>query len=242
MPLFVVLADGAVLDDLLRDTIRHAIRTGASPRHVPDEILQVPGIPHRQEARSSCQAPAPGRPRRRGGERGSRRRTRTHRLLRPLGQRAPTFRTGSQVRLSGLPARRTRRRGRRRHGGRPVADGAQGDARAGPARDPRSSGRTRSSPPSASSTGRTPTTTPRGTGGPASERGCRPGCAKKMKATAANVTSRSRPPPSSDGTGTTRRRPGTRTVVLEAVESLTEQYDCAAGASGRSVSVVECRR
>ncbi|MEV8022908.1 acetoacetate--CoA ligase [Streptomyces sp. NPDC086554] len=46
MPLFVVLADGAVLDDALRDTIRRAIRTGASPRHVPDEIRQVPAIPH----------------------------------------------------------------------------------------------------------------------------------------------------------------------------------------------------
>ncbi|WP_435243889.1 acetoacetate--CoA ligase [Streptomyces cucumeris] len=46
MPLFVVLTDGAVLDDALRETIRSAIRTGASPRHVPDEILQVPGIPH----------------------------------------------------------------------------------------------------------------------------------------------------------------------------------------------------
>jgi acetoacetyl-CoA synthetase len=46
MPLFVHLADGAVLDDALRDKIRDAIRTGASPRHVPDEILAVPGIPH----------------------------------------------------------------------------------------------------------------------------------------------------------------------------------------------------
>ncbi|MFF4585545.1 acetoacetate--CoA ligase [Streptomyces sp. NPDC001388] len=46
MPLFVVPADGVELDDALRDRIRHAIRTGASPRHVPDEILTVPGIPH----------------------------------------------------------------------------------------------------------------------------------------------------------------------------------------------------
>ncbi|MER5227590.1 acetoacetate--CoA ligase [Streptomyces flaveus] len=46
MPLFVVLAAGAELDDTLRDKIREAIRTGASPRHVPDEILAVPGIPH----------------------------------------------------------------------------------------------------------------------------------------------------------------------------------------------------
>lgn len=45
MPLFVVLADGNVLDDALREKIRDAIRTGASPRHVPDEILAVPAIP-----------------------------------------------------------------------------------------------------------------------------------------------------------------------------------------------------
>ncbi|MFF3941413.1 acetoacetate--CoA ligase [Streptomyces phaeofaciens] len=46
MPLFVVPAAGATLDDTLRQKIRDAIRTGASPRHVPDEILEVPGIPH----------------------------------------------------------------------------------------------------------------------------------------------------------------------------------------------------
>ncbi|MER7183493.1 acetoacetate--CoA ligase [Streptomyces hyaluromycini] len=46
MPLFVVLADGVGLDATLRDRIRDAIRTGASPRHVPDEILAVPAIPH----------------------------------------------------------------------------------------------------------------------------------------------------------------------------------------------------
>ncbi|MFC9930804.1 acetoacetate--CoA ligase [Streptomyces sp. NPDC127190] len=46
MPLFVVPADGVVLDDALRERIREAIRAGASPRHVPDEILVVPGIPH----------------------------------------------------------------------------------------------------------------------------------------------------------------------------------------------------
>ncbi|MFJ2237683.1 acetoacetate--CoA ligase [Streptomyces sp. NPDC087859] len=46
MPLFVVPAVGVELDDALRDRIRDAIRTGASPRHVPDEILQVPAVPH----------------------------------------------------------------------------------------------------------------------------------------------------------------------------------------------------
>jgi acetoacetyl-CoA synthetase len=46
MPLFVQLADGAVLDDALRDRIRAAIRAQLSPRHVPDEVIAVPGVPH----------------------------------------------------------------------------------------------------------------------------------------------------------------------------------------------------
>ncbi|MFF3768190.1 acetoacetate--CoA ligase [Streptomyces sp. NPDC001922] len=46
MPLFVHLAEGAVLDDALRDRIKRTIREQLSPRHVPDEIIQVPGVPH----------------------------------------------------------------------------------------------------------------------------------------------------------------------------------------------------
>ncbi len=46
MPLFVVLAPGAELDDALRGRIKEAIRSNASPRHVPDEIIAVPAIPH----------------------------------------------------------------------------------------------------------------------------------------------------------------------------------------------------
>lgn len=46
MPLFVVLADGVELSDELRDRIKQTIRTEVSPRHVPDEILVAPGIPH----------------------------------------------------------------------------------------------------------------------------------------------------------------------------------------------------
>lgn len=46
MPLFVALADGARLTDDLAARIRAAIRAQASPRHVPDEIVAVPGIPH----------------------------------------------------------------------------------------------------------------------------------------------------------------------------------------------------
>ncbi|WP_345344603.1 acetoacetate--CoA ligase [Rhodococcus olei] len=46
MPLFVVLADGADLDDALKDRIRAVIREQASPRHIPDEIIVAPGVPH----------------------------------------------------------------------------------------------------------------------------------------------------------------------------------------------------
>ncbi|MEU6337958.1 acetoacetate--CoA ligase [Streptomyces cellulosae] len=46
MPLFVHLAPGATLDDDLADRIKKTIRTQLSPRHVPDEIIEVPGIPH----------------------------------------------------------------------------------------------------------------------------------------------------------------------------------------------------
>jgi acetoacetyl-CoA synthetase len=46
MPLFVQLAPGEELTDELIGTIRAAIREQASPRHVPDEIIAVPGVPH----------------------------------------------------------------------------------------------------------------------------------------------------------------------------------------------------
>ena len=46
MPLFVTLVPGATLDDDLRSTIASSIRTRLSPRHVPDEVIEAPGIPH----------------------------------------------------------------------------------------------------------------------------------------------------------------------------------------------------
>lgn len=45
MPLFVELADGAVLDDELEEQIRAGIRARASARHVPDIIEAAPAIP-----------------------------------------------------------------------------------------------------------------------------------------------------------------------------------------------------
>lgn len=43
--LFVVLADGVVLDDELRGSIGRSLRSQLSPRHVPDTIRAVPAIP-----------------------------------------------------------------------------------------------------------------------------------------------------------------------------------------------------
>jgi acetoacetyl-CoA synthetase len=45
MPLFVVLREPGDVTDDLRDRIAAAIRSEASPRHVPDEIIAAPAIP-----------------------------------------------------------------------------------------------------------------------------------------------------------------------------------------------------
>lgn len=45
MQLFVVPAIGTDVDDDLRARIAQALRQHLSPRHVPDQILAVPGIP-----------------------------------------------------------------------------------------------------------------------------------------------------------------------------------------------------
>ncbi|MDQ3664528.1 MAG: acetoacetate--CoA ligase [Actinomycetota bacterium] len=44
--LFVVLADGAQLDDELRGSVARELRTHLSPRHVPDALHAVPALPH----------------------------------------------------------------------------------------------------------------------------------------------------------------------------------------------------
>jgi acetoacetyl-CoA synthetase len=46
MPLFVVLSDGAVLDEELKATINQRLRASVSPNHVPDEIIAVSYIPY----------------------------------------------------------------------------------------------------------------------------------------------------------------------------------------------------
>jgi acetoacetyl-CoA synthetase len=45
MPLFVVLRDGVVLDEALRQRIHAAIRQRLSPRFIPDEMWAVTDIP-----------------------------------------------------------------------------------------------------------------------------------------------------------------------------------------------------
>jgi acetoacetyl-CoA synthetase len=45
MPLFVVLRAGQELDDALAKTIKGAIRSALSPRHVPDEIFAISDVP-----------------------------------------------------------------------------------------------------------------------------------------------------------------------------------------------------
>jgi acetoacetyl-CoA synthetase len=49
--LFVVLAEGAELDDALRGRIRRELRAALSPRHVPDEIHQVRAVPRTLSAK-----------------------------------------------------------------------------------------------------------------------------------------------------------------------------------------------
>jgi acetoacetyl-CoA synthetase len=40
------MKEGKKLDDKVKESIRHALRTQYSPRHVPHEIIQVDDIPY----------------------------------------------------------------------------------------------------------------------------------------------------------------------------------------------------
>jgi acetoacetyl-CoA synthetase len=46
LALFVVLADGTELTEELTKSVTARIRTQTSPRHVPDDVIAVPGLPH----------------------------------------------------------------------------------------------------------------------------------------------------------------------------------------------------
>jgi len=45
MPLFVVLREGAVLDETLKDKVKRAIRTALSARQVPDDVIAIAEVP-----------------------------------------------------------------------------------------------------------------------------------------------------------------------------------------------------
>jgi acetoacetyl-CoA synthetase len=45
MPLFVVMREGAVLDDALAGRISATIRTALTPKHVPNAIFAIPEVP-----------------------------------------------------------------------------------------------------------------------------------------------------------------------------------------------------
>lgn len=45
MPLFIVLKDGTILDDQLRQRLTSAIRSELSARHVPNEIIEITSVP-----------------------------------------------------------------------------------------------------------------------------------------------------------------------------------------------------
>ena len=45
LPLFVVLREGIPLDEALKGSIKHALRTNASPHHIPDEIIAISEVP-----------------------------------------------------------------------------------------------------------------------------------------------------------------------------------------------------
>ncbi|HHG89696.1 MAG TPA: acetoacetate--CoA ligase [Devosia sp.] len=51
--LFLRLREGATLDDDLKKTIKSAIRKGATPRHVPADIVAVPDIPRTRSGKVS---------------------------------------------------------------------------------------------------------------------------------------------------------------------------------------------
>jgi acetoacetyl-CoA synthetase len=45
MPLFIVLREGAELDEELRKEIAKRVRSQCSPRHVPDEVFAIAEVP-----------------------------------------------------------------------------------------------------------------------------------------------------------------------------------------------------
>jgi acetoacetyl-CoA synthetase len=46
MPLFVVLRPGAIFDEALKTAIHQKLRREVSPRHIPDEIIEIKAVPY----------------------------------------------------------------------------------------------------------------------------------------------------------------------------------------------------
>ena len=67
--LFVVLREGEVLDDELRDRIRRRIRENTTPRHVPAKVVAVPEIPRTRSGKITELAVRAVDPRRAGPQR-----------------------------------------------------------------------------------------------------------------------------------------------------------------------------
>ena len=120
MPLFVVLREGAELDDELVARIKRRIREDCSPRHVPNEIHQIAEVP-RTLSGKVLEVPVKrilmGQPAEQGRE------------PRVAGQPRARWTTSSSSR-GGRERRRARRRRRRR---RPLTDAPDTTTRGGPA-------------------------------------------------------------------------------------------------------------
>ena len=96
MPLFVVLREGAELDDDLRREIAQRIREHCSPRHVPNEVYadrRGPADALGQGARGAGEADPDGDPGRPGGVEG---------LARQPGGARPVRRDGGRARRDGV--------------------------------------------------------------------------------------------------------------------------------------------
>ena len=137
MPLFVVLREGAELDDELRREIARRIREHCSPRHVPDEVFQIAEVP-RTLSGKVLEVPVKrilmGTPRGEGGQPRLARQPRRARLLRrarrPPGGLRPRRRSGRRDRVAPLREGAVLARRRRRSGGSARRAGPSGSTTA----------------------------------------------------------------------------------------------------------------
>ena len=116
MPLFVVLAEGAELDDDLKDRVAREIREYCSPRHVPNEMVAIEAVP-RTLSGKVLEVPVKriltGTPAGEGGQPRLAGQPREPRLLRRVREDADLGRPTAPARgfVSGRDQRRHRQRG-----------------------------------------------------------------------------------------------------------------------------------